>query len=116
MNSPSMITMGRNFFYPHRITLLIFTILSIMGVDYFVELWSKDLARVNPIFWIFFLIDSPIISRPYFLTLSWSTSFENPYFGWIVIPLSFAYLYIISCPIGYIWHWTSLADKRKSVR
>jgi hypothetical protein len=75
-----------------------------MEIDFFVELWIKDLARNNPIFWIFFLIDSPIISLPHFLT-PWSISFENAYFGWIVISLSFAYFYMISCPIGYTWHW-----------
>ncbi|AIC16874.1 hypothetical protein [Nitrososphaera viennensis] len=55
-----------------------------------------------------------LISLVYSLMPSWSWTYANPYFVWVMAPLSFTYLYLISCGIiAYLWRRIiKVADSR----
>jgi hypothetical protein len=110
----------KNFFYPNRTSLLVFSLLSILGINFFADLADGEFDSNNIFSAMGVFIGAPLYlilsSFIYSLVPSWSWTYHNPYFVWVMVPLSFAYLYLISCPVAYLWRWARTADSKEQAR
>ena len=104
---PSCSQLARNFSYPERATWLAFTLLSIVGINFFVDAAENEFTNNNPFTGLGVLIGLPLYytldSFIYSILPAWSWTFANPYFGWIMIPLVFGYLYFVAVVLAHLW-------------
>jgi hypothetical protein len=98
---------ARNLLYPDRYLLLIFVIFSIPTIDLFAHVGARSFDNQDffvPIaFWIHYPIQYPLALVLSIWDHSWWPPWSYPYFPWLVVPVSFGYLYLLSSLIAAFW-------------
>jgi hypothetical protein len=106
---PSCRQMAKSLFYPRRVTWFAFTLLSILGINFFVDAADNEFNNNNPFTGLVAIIGAPLYhtlsSFIYSVFPGWSWTFANPYFGWVMIPLVFGYLYLVALVITHLWRY-----------